>query len=124
MAILKHSISGFCQAIDNMNTEQQQDKFKKALDNFLKNTRAESRGRDGNKRKFEDIIRDRFRLTGLMQNGITRIKRADDKDSISNKFADFSSDTIRELINDGYNDAGQELHVGQTLEEIYERGTV
>ena len=110
-------------AIDNMNTEQQKDKFKKALDNYLKNTDAESRRRDGKKRKLEDIIRGRFRLTGLRHNEITRIERADDKDSISNKFADFSSDTIRELIDDGYNDARQELHVGQTLEEIYERGT-
>lgn len=48
-------------AIDNMNTEQQKGKFKKGLDNFLKNTEAESRRRDGKKRKFEDIIRGRFR---------------------------------------------------------------
>ncbi len=47
-----------------------------------------------------DILKSTFKIVKVIQ-----IQRKDDDDSISGKFADFTSETINKLIKEGYNDA-------------------
>jgi NTE family protein len=60
------------------------------------NRSAMSRQRTGDNRKYLDLIKGRFKLSKVV-----RIERQNDKDSISNKFADFSVQTIDDLITKG-----------------------
>jgi NTE family protein len=60
---------------------------------------AKSKGRSPpRKRKNRDLLRGRFDLIKIVT-----IERKDDLDNISDKWADFSSDTIKQLIEDGEN---------------------
>jgi NTE family protein len=68
------------------------EKIKKVLNS---NTRSEGRT-PRQRRKFEDLITGRFDLVKVVT-----IERTDDPDNISDKWADFSSETIRQLIDDG-----------------------
>ena len=49
---------------------------------------------------YIDILKDTFKIVKVVQ-----IKRKDDSDSISGKIADFTSETISQLIQQGYDDA-------------------
>lgn len=79
-------------------------KFKSELDRFLTATDAESRRRTGQKRKYQELIKGRFRLREAV-----RIEREDDGNGISGKFADFTKITIDKLIADGERDAREAL---------------
>jgi NTE family protein len=51
-------------------------------------------------KKYTDIIKNTFKIAKVVQ-----IQRKDDSDSISGKLADFTSETISRLIQQGYEDA-------------------
>lgn len=51
-------------------------------------------------RRFQDILEGRFQIDEII-----RVNRENDLDTISNKTFDFSSDTIKLLLERGYNDA-------------------
>ena len=59
---------------------------------------AKSKKRSGDIRTYEDLIYGRFKLDKTVI-----IERQDDKDSISNKWADFTPQTIDKLIREGEN---------------------
>jgi hypothetical protein len=50
-------------------------------------------------RKYKDIVEGRFDLAEII-----RIERKNDENTISDKSFDFSSGTIKQLMNDGYED--------------------
>ena len=50
-------------------------------------------------KKYIDILKDTFKIVKVVQ-----IQRRDDSDSISGKIADFTSETISKLIQQGYED--------------------
>jgi NTE family protein len=83
-------------ALDHITQPNKQKDFKEKLDRFLKNENIESKQRTGKSRKYEDLIKGRFRLSKVIT-----IERKDDRHSISNKWADFSSKTIEDLIEEG-----------------------
>jgi NTE family protein len=68
--------------------------------------RAKSRQRSGKARKYEDLVTGRFDMKRVV-----RIERKDDRDTISNKSFDFSSDTIQQLIEKGYKEARIQIEI-------------
>ncbi len=58
--------------------------------------------RSGDKRKYSDLMEGRFHLEKVVT-----IERKDDKNSISDKWADYTKETINELISAGEYDAGK-----------------
>ena len=51
-------------------------------------------------RRFQDILEGRFQIDEII-----RVNRENDADTISNKIYDFSSETIKRLLERGYNSA-------------------
>lgn len=93
-------------AVKHFTDKNKKKEFEDELENFLKNKNeyVKSTRRTGEKRTYEELIKGRFKLTKVV-----RIERIDDADSISSKFADFTSHTIKELIKQGENDARKVL---------------
>ena len=50
-------------------------------------------------RKYKDMVEGRFDIAEII-----RIERKNDENTISDKIFDFSSETIKQLIKDGYED--------------------
>jgi NTE family protein len=92
-------------AFKHIEKDNKKDEFKNEINHFLKNNEAKSKFRTGKNRKYIDLLKGRFTI-----NKIVRIDRQDDKNAISNKWADFSAMTINQLINNGYNQATYQLH--------------
>lgn len=86
-------------AVEHFKTEAERKSFRQAVDEFL-NKKARSVRRDGNPVTYENLVKGRFRLTKVV-----RIEREDDAHGISNKFADFSRETIEKLTAKGKEDA-------------------
>ena len=84
-------------ALKYIKNKDQQKLFEKELTDSL-NEDAESRKRTGEQRKYSDLIKGRFDLKRVVT-----IERKDDLDSISNKWADYTSETINNLITEGEN---------------------
>lgn len=79
-------------SIQNQNAKKQmENKFNEVL-----KKEAKSKKRSGGIRTYEDLIYGRFKLDKTVI-----IERRDDKDSISNKWADFTPETIDKLIREG-----------------------
>ena len=76
--------------------DNKEDVFQNDLEKFLGNY-AKSKFRTGKQRKYVDLLKGRFDV-----NNVIRIERQDDPHTISNKWADFSTGTIKEMIMDGY----------------------
>lgn len=73
--------------------------FTKAINNLLNGTddkNPKSKKRSGEERSYGDLIYGRFKL-----NKIITIEHRDDPDSISNKWADYSEESINRMISDG-----------------------
>ena len=68
---------------------------KKEIDEILL-LRARSIKRNGSRRTFNDLLERRFELLRVVT-----IEHKDDPDSISNKWADYTEETINKLISDG-----------------------
>jgi predicted acylesterase/phospholipase RssA len=77
--------------------------FQEDLKKFLGNY-AKSKFRTGENRKYVDLLKGRFDV-----NNVVRIERQDDPHTISNKWADFSSGTIKKMIADGYQQSLDQL---------------
>jgi NTE family protein len=77
--------------------------FQKDLEKFL-GTYSKSKFRTGEQRRYVDLLKGRFDV-----NNVIRIERQDDPHTISNKWADFSSGTIKEMITNGYSQALDQL---------------
>jgi NTE family protein len=79
--------------------EQNKRAFTEAINSLLNGTDDKnpiSKKRSGEERTYGDLIYGRFKLTRVVS-----IEHQDDPDSISNKWADYSKETIDRLITDG-----------------------
>jgi NTE family protein len=73
------------------------------LESILK-TNAKSSHRNGDPRIYQDLIKGRFDIN------VKRIERKSNSDNdVSTKLFDYSADTIKQLISDGYDDAIRQL---------------
>jgi hypothetical protein len=83
--------------------------FQNEFENLIKTTEAKSRGGTLEHRKYKDLLKARFKLTK-----VTRIEPEEAEsytDSISGKGGDFTSKTIKSLIEKGKEDARRVLKV-------------
>jgi NTE family protein len=81
--------------------------FQNELENLLKNVEGKTSRVVSEDRKYkEDLLKDRFRLTKVI-----RIENESYKDSISGKVGDFTSQSIRNIIEKGKQDARRVLEV-------------
>jgi NTE family protein len=91
------------EAIDSVNDKDKKNKLKKGFDDLIMD-KGKSKQRDGNPRKYGDLIKGRFDLETAFQ-----LEREDDPNTISNKWFDFSTATITKLIEDGRKQALRKL---------------
>src|ERR687895_1132430 len=80
--------------------------FQNEFDSLLKSIEGKTSGAAGEDRKYKDLLKCRFRLTKVI-----RIENDSYKDSISGKVGDFTSQSIRNLIEKGKQDARRVLEV-------------
>jgi NTE family protein len=78
--------------------------------------RAKSRQRSGKARKYEDLVTGRFDMRRVV-----RIERRDDRNTISNKSFDFSSDTIQQLIEKGYKEARIQIEIESKVQSLIDK---
>jgi hypothetical protein len=78
------------------NRNESDTRFQNEFKNILKTTEEKNRGGTVEDRKYKDLLKGRFRLTKVI-----RIEPEIYPDSISGKGADFTSKTIRSLIEEG-----------------------
>jgi NTE family protein len=94
------------EAINSINDKNKKNALSSRFNNLLAEP-AKSKQRDGDARKYQDLIKGRFDLDTVFH-----LERKDDTDTISNKWFDLSKTTIRKLIEDGRD---------QTLTNLYEK---
>jgi NTE family protein len=99
-------------ALSNLKDKDNKKDFMEAHKKLLA-SKAQSRGRDGEKRNYESLIQGRARLAG----DIVRIECKADIDSISNKLYDLSQITIQKLIAQGAEDAKDVLAKIQKMDK-------
>jgi hypothetical protein len=79
--------------------------FMKDLDVLISSTKTlQSKKRSSKPRYYKDLIDGRFKIEKIIT-----VERKDDEHGISNKWADFTSDTVDFLIRDGESDANEVL---------------
>ena len=91
------------------NKDERDTIFQNEFENLIKTTEAKSRGGTVENRKYKDLLKARFKLTK-----VTRIEPEESEsytDSISGKVGDFTSKTIKSLIEKGKEDARRVLKV-------------
>ena len=76
------------------------DAIKEKINKILLDEYAPRRFNTEEYKRYIDILKDTFKIVKVLQ-----IQRKDDSDSISGKMADFSTETISNLIQQGYEDA-------------------
>jgi NTE family protein len=94
-------------AKSHFKNKDESDLFQNEFESLLRTTEARSKGDTDEHRKYKDLLRGRFRLTKVI-----RIEREGPeiyKDSISGKGADFTSETIRSLVEKGKGDTRKVL---------------
>jgi hypothetical protein len=91
------------EAINSINDKNKKDALSSRFNSILAEP-AKSKQRDGDARKYQDLIKGRFDLDTAFH--------LEQKDTISNKWFDLSKTTIRKLIEDGRD---------QTLTNLYEK---
>jgi hypothetical protein len=82
-------------AIEHIKDQNEKKAFEKAIV-LLKEKNTKSRHRNGDLSTYAELINARFKL-----NKIVTIERIDDHNSISDKWADFTNETIEQMIHDG-----------------------
>jgi NTE family protein len=90
---LKHIAKGFM-------SSDKIDAFEDDFENWLKMTDAKSKSNKGENRTYRDILYGGFKLTNII-----RIEHKGYENSISGKISDFTSKTIKHLIQQGKEDA-------------------
>lgn len=108
-AELIHKLKEFAKNHIRINDENSS--FKSEFNELLNTAEGKSRGYKGKYAKYEDLIKGRFRLTNVTR--IEPIGESSYKDSISKKGADFTSKTIRNLIEKGKKDAQNVLEIAK-----------
>ena len=93
-------------AKSHIKTKDESELFENEFESFLKTRQAKSKGPTDEDRKYKDLLRGRFRLTK-----VTRIEHESHEDSIPGKGADFTSKTIKDLIEKGKQDARRVLGI-------------
>ena len=87
------------EAIDGIGNANKKKDLQTRLETILK-TEAKSSHRSGDPREYQDLIKGRFEIN------VIRIERTSNIDNdISNKLFDYSTDTIKQLTSDGFEDA-------------------
>jgi predicted acylesterase/phospholipase RssA len=95
-------------AKNHFKNKDESDVFQNEFEDFIK-TQAKSKGASSEDRKYEDLLKARFKLTKVIR--IEPEEPESYKDSISGKGADFTYDTIKTLIQQGKKDARRVLEV-------------
>lgn len=90
-------------ALSSVGSKEKKDALQKGIDSIY-NKRAQSRGRDGERRKYGSLIQGRTKISSIM-----RIECKADRDSISNKAFDITTTTIESLIDQGRRDTNKVL---------------
>ena len=85
------------EAINTITDASKKNTLQKKLEKILK-IKAKTVKRTGEQRTYHDLLKGRFSMN------VTRIDRTDNVNDISNKLSDYSTDTLRQLRQDGYND--------------------
>jgi predicted acylesterase/phospholipase RssA len=85
------------EAINTITDASKKNTLQKKLEKILK-IKAKTVQRTGEQRIYQDLLKGRFSMN------VTRIDRTDNVNDISNKLSDYSTDTLRQLRQDGYND--------------------
>ena len=80
--------------------------FQNEFESLIKIVEGKTSREAGDNRKYKDLLKGRFRLTKVI-----RIENESYKDSISGKVGDFTSQSIRNLIEKGKQDARRVLEV-------------
>jgi NTE family protein len=80
--------------------------FQNEFESLIKIVEGKTSREAGEDRKYKDLLKGRFRLTKVI-----RIENESYKDSISGKVGDFTSQSIRNLIEKGKQDARRVLEV-------------
>ncbi len=78
--------------------QKEYEMFEKDVDGFLDTYTNNTKKRTGEQKKYSDLVNGRFDLKRVVT-----IERKDDVDSISHKWADYTSETIDKLISEGEN---------------------
>jgi NTE family protein len=91
------------EAISKVNVETEKENLKEKFEMILATT-AISKDHKGKSRKYEDLMKGRFKLTKVI-----RIENTNYTNSISGKDGDFTAQTIEELIKEGEKDATNTL---------------
>ena len=87
------------EAIDGIGNANKKKDLQFRLETIFK-TKAKSSHRSGDHREYQDLIKGRFEIN------VIRIERTSNIDNdISNKLFDYSTDTIKQLTSDGFEDA-------------------
>ncbi|MGA9172142.1 MAG: hypothetical protein WBZ20_18545, partial [Nitrososphaeraceae archaeon] len=81
------------------------DAFEDDFENWLKTTEAKSKSNKGENRTYRDLLHGGFKLTNVI-----RIEHNGYENSISGKISDFTSKTIKHLIQQGKEDASNLLN--------------
>lgn len=84
-------------------SKEKKEALQKGIDSIY-NKRTQSRGRDGERRKYGSLIQGRTKISS-----ITRIECKANRDSISNKSFDITTTTIENLIDQGRTDTNEVL---------------
>jgi NTE family protein len=86
------------EAIDGIADTNRKKELQDKLQTILK-TEAKSGHRNGDPRSYQDLVKGRFEINVKRIERISNIEK-----DISNKLFDYSADTIKQLIRDGYDD--------------------
>jgi NTE family protein len=93
-------------AMNCLKNKDERDRFIKELDEILNDSvKSKSKKGDGKPKEYNDLLTGSVELTKVI-----RIEREDNRNDISSKFADFTSETINNLISLGEKDASRVLN--------------
>jgi len=94
-------------AMNVFTNENEKEKFVQSIDEILKKpVQSQSKKNIDKPKENNELIFGSVELTKVV-----RIERQDNKDNISSKYADFTEETINELIYEGERDAKNELRI-------------
>jgi NTE family protein len=91
-------------AESHFKSKEERKLFQNQFESFLEDTQAKSKGPRHVHRKYKDLLKGRFRLSN-----VTRIEHESYEDSIPGKVTDFTSLTIKSLIEKGKEDTRRVL---------------
>jgi NTE family protein len=93
-------LTGYVNLIERLISLGDNDELAKEKINRILDESAPRRFNTEEFKKNIDMLKDTFKIVRVIQ-----IQRKDDSDAISGKMADFTSETINKLIQEGYEDA-------------------